>query len=170
MDSDVFKFVTEGVILTIISTFGFVGNAMSVNVLTRTATGLRQLEYFNFSRKYYLKSYKILRLFLYILHIWYILFCSGGLSGGSSFSNLLRGLAAFDALFLFSAILLFGLPNISTWYNENVFVGGICIVRVLFGLIHTFRTGSVFMTLAVTIERFNGIVFPFRHFSCKKFH
>ena len=36
-----FKFVTEGVILTIVSTFGFIGNAMSVIVLTRTATGLR---------------------------------------------------------------------------------------------------------------------------------
>jgi hypothetical protein len=41
MDGDMFRFVTEGVILTIVSTFGFIGNAMSVIVLTRTATGLR---------------------------------------------------------------------------------------------------------------------------------
>ena len=93
----------------------------------------------------------------------------GGLSSGASFSNLLRGLAAFDALFLLAAILSFGLPNISTWYTTNVFMGGLCIMRVLFGLIHTFRIGSVYMTLAVTFERFHAIIFPLRHFSMKKF-
>ena len=97
------------------------------------------------------------------------LFCSGGLSSGASFSNLLRGLAAFDALFLFAAILSFGLPVLSDWYIENVFMGGLCIMRVLFGLIHTFRIGSVYMTLAVTFERFHAIIFPLRHFSMKKF-
>ena len=38
---DMFKYLTEGVILTLVSTFGFIGNTMSVIVLTRTATGLR---------------------------------------------------------------------------------------------------------------------------------
>ena len=42
-------------------------------------------------------------------------------------------------------------------------------MRVLFGLIHTFRIGSVYMTLAVTFERFHAIIFPLRHFSMKKF-
>ena len=37
----VFRFIIEGVILTIISTFGFIGNTMSVIVLTRTSSGLR---------------------------------------------------------------------------------------------------------------------------------
>ena len=93
----------------------------------------------------------------------------GGLSSGASFSNLLRGLAAFDALFLLAAILSFGLPELSTWYLNNVFLGGVCIMRFLFGLIHTFRIGSVYMTLSVTFERFHAIIFPLRHFSMKKF-
>ena len=42
-------------------------------------------------------------------------------------------------------------------------------MRALFGLIHTFRIGSVYMTLAVTFERFHAIIFPLRHFSWKKF-
>ena len=96
-------------------------------------------------------------------------FFSGGLSSGASFSNLLRGLAAFDALFLLAAILSFGLPTMSSWYTTNVFLGGLCIMRVLFGLIHTFRIGSVYMTLAVTFERFHAIIFPLRHFVWKKF-
>ena len=95
--------------------------------------------------------------------------CSGGLSSGASFSNLLRGLAAFDALFLLAAILSFDLPVMSTWYTSNVFLGGLCIMRIMFGLIHTFRIGSVYMTLAVTFERFHAIIFPLRHFSWKKF-
>ena len=96
-------------------------------------------------------------------------FFSGGLSSGSSFSKLLRGLAAFDALFLLAAILSFGLNQLSPWYTNNVFLGGLCIMRVLFGLIHTFRIGSVYMTLAVTFERFHAIIFPLRHFVWKKF-
>ena len=96
-------------------------------------------------------------------------FFSGGLSSGSSFSKLLRGLAAFDALFLLAAILSFGLNQLSPWYTNNVFLGGLCIMRVLFGLILTFRIGSVYMTLAVTFERFHAIIFPLRHFVWKKF-
>ena len=83
-----FKFVTEGVLLTVVSTFGFVGNTMSVIVLTRRATSV------------------------------------GGLSGfsGASFSNLLRGLATFDALFLLTMILSFGLHNLSSWYTKVIII------------------------------------------------
>ena len=74
--------------------------------------------------------------------------------------RLLRGLAIFDALFLFAAILSFGLPTLSQWFNDEIFMR---IMATLFGLLHTFRTGSVYVTLAVTFERFYSIVCPFRH-------
>jgi hypothetical protein len=86
--------------------------------------------------------------------------------GGASFSKLLRGLATFDALFLFIAIISFGFPQLSRWYNKNVFL---YIMPVIFGLLHTFRVGSVYVTLAVTFERFHAIICPLKHFFWKKY-
>ena len=74
--------------------------------------------------------------------------------------RLLRGLATFDLLFLLVAILAFGLPNLSSWYEENVFMR---IMAWSFGFAHTFRVGSVYVTLAVTFERFWAIIFPLKH-------
>ena len=75
------------------------------------------------------------------------------------FSNILMGLASFDALFLICAIVTFGLPTVSEWYQQNIFF---TIMPVCYGLTHTARVGSVFATLSVTLERFFAIVFPFR--------
>ena len=125
---DIFRFVTEGILLTIISTFGLVGNCMSIIVLTRASGVVRQ--------------------------------------GGASFSKLLRGLATFDALFLFIAIISFGFPQLSHWYTRHVFL---YIMPVVFGLLHTFRVGSVYVTLAVTFERFHAIICPLKHFFWKKY-
>jgi len=83
-----------------------------------------------------------------------------------SFSNLLCGLATFDALFLSIAITSFGLPELSDWYNRAVFQP---IMPIVFGLLHTFRVGSVYVTLAVTFERFHAIICPLKHFSWKKY-
>ena len=84
-----------GVALTAVSTFGIVGNTMSVIVLTRKrvrgssgsggGTGVRR----------------------------------GG--NEASFSSLLRGLATFDALFLITAVLSFGLPKLSPWFRKYLF-------------------------------------------------
>ena len=86
-------FYGEGVLLTVVCSFGLVGNVMSIIVLTRSMN----------SR-------------------------SGGNSAGpssaagsQSFSNLLRGLATFDALFLLVAIMSFGLPKMSTFYVKHIF-------------------------------------------------
>lgn len=87
-------------------------------------------------------------------------------SNGNSFSKLLSGLATFDALFLFLAITSFGLPVLSEWYSEILFLP---ITPVAFGLLHTFRVGSVYMLLAVTVERFYAILFPFKRFRWKKY-
>ena len=75
------------------------------------------------------------------------------------FSNILMGLASFDALFLVCAIMTFGLPTVSSWYKKNVFLK---IMPVSYGLTHLARVGSVFATLSVTLERFFAIVFPFK--------
>ena len=116
------------------------------------------------------------------------------ISGGTSFTNLLRGLASFDALFLTVAIMSFGLPKISPYYFEHIFqhimVIGIWLHLVIcflilksswnlnplffiiisvYGLLHTFRVGSVYVTLAVTFERFHAIICPLRHFKWKKY-
>ena len=66
----------------------------------------------------------------------------------------------FDALFLLAAIMSFGLPTLSVWFNDVVFMRA---MATLFGLLHTFRTGSVYITLGVTFERFYSIVCPFKH-------
>ena len=39
----------------------------------------------------------------------------------------------------------------------------------VYGLLHTFRVGSVYVTLAVTFERFHAIICPLRHFKWKKY-
>lgn len=121
-NKDAFSFYTEGIVLTAVSLFGLVGNAMSIPVLVRAKQ------------------------------------CR-------SFSNLLKGLACFDALFLLAAILVFGLPKLSAWYDRQILVH---FISVGFGLIHTFRVGSVFVTTAVSVERFCAIVHPLKHFGCKR--
>ena len=86
--------------------------------------------------------------------------------GGASFSKLLRGLATFDALFLLIAIISFGFPQLSRWYSRNIFL---YIMPIVFGMLHTFRVGSVYVTLAVTFERFHAIICPLKHFAWKKY-
>ena len=125
---DIFRFVTEGILLTAVSVFGLVGNCMSIIVLTRASGVVRQ--------------------------------------GGASFSKLLRGLATFDALFLLIAIISFGFPQLSRWYSRNIFL---YIMPIVFGMLHTFRVGSVYVTLAVTFERFHAIICPLKHFAWKKY-
>ena len=38
---------------------------------------------------------------------------------------------------------------------------------ILHGLIHTARTGSVYVTIAVTVERYFGVVHPTKEFKMK---
>ena len=61
------------------------------------------------------------------------------ISGGTSFTNLLRGLASFDALFLTVAIMSFGLPKISPYYFEHIFQHIMVI-----GIVSLFTFGNLF--------------------------
>ena len=51
------------------------------------------------------------------------------------------------------------MPQLSKWFRQNLF--SYCM-RVNYGLMHTFRVGSVYVTLAVTFERFHAIIFPLK--------
>jgi hypothetical protein len=42
------------------------------------------------------------------------------------------------------------------------------IIHILHGLTHTARTGSVYITMAITIERYFATVHPFKRFEAKK--
>jgi len=83
-----------------------------------------------------------------------------------TFSNILTGLATFDALFLILAIVTFGLPIIAGDVYRKILYPP--ITPICYGLVHTFRVGSAFATLSVTVERFFAIVFPLRDFRCIK--
>ena len=83
------------------------------------------------------------------------------------FYRFLRALACFDALFLTSAILAFGLPRLLTGFSETFFF--VQMMGPLFGCIHIFRTGVVYCTLAVTYERFQSVVRPLGEFRHKKY-
>ena len=84
-------FYGEGVLLTAVSTFGLVGNVMSIIVLTRSMNSRASSG------------------------------PSSAAGSSQSFSNLLRGLATFDALFLLVAIMSFGMPKMSGFYLKHIF-------------------------------------------------
>lgn len=87
-------------------------------------------------------------------------------SARETFSNHLRGLAIFDTCFLFMALLNMGLPKLWPWYQEGLFMD---LINVLFGLLHTFRVGSVCFTVSVNVERLCVIVFPLKRCAWKRY-
>jgi hypothetical protein len=73
---------------------------------------------------------------------------------------LLKNNTGYDALFLVTAIATFGLPKIVPGYPQHTIY--MSLLPICYGLVHTFRVGSVFSTLSVTLERFFAIVFPLK--------
>ena len=63
-------------------------------------------------------------------------------------------------------ISIFGLPEISHWYANKIYV---YIMPLGYGLAHVGRVGSVFVTVSVTIERYLAIVHPLQQFRGKKY-
>lgn len=68
-------------------------------------------------------------------------------------------LAFFDMMFLALAFLTLGLPNLSQHYRQTLFLD---FINPLFGLLHTFRVGSVCITVCLNIQRVFGLVFTHR--------
>ena len=95
---------------------------------------------------------------LYLQRFEYLFFISRSLQHNTE---------CFTGLFLSqSAIMSFGLPRLSINYLKHVFNP---IMIFAYGFLHTFRVGSVYVTLAVTFERFHAIICPLRHFKRKKY-
>ena len=88
----------------------------------------------------------------YICYIIYFLYC--------------LGLSIFDMLYLIIGLSIFGLPELSQAYKDQVYI---YIMPVGYGLGHIGRVGSVFVTVSVTIERYFAIVHPLKHFRGKKY-
>ena len=76
------------------------------------------------------------------------------------------GLSIFDMLYLIIGISIFGLPEMSQWYKERVYI---YIMPFGYGLGHIGRVGSVFVTVSVTIERYFAICHPLKHLRGKKY-
>ena len=83
----------------------------------------------------------------------------------SPFHMLLVYLSLFDIVYLLTSQAIFGFPTISLWYEHAVYP---VILPVCFGIGHTGRVGSVYLTLSVTIERYFAIVHPLRHVGWKR--
>jgi len=84
----------------------------------------------------------------------------------NSFSTLLAVLAVCDVTFLAVAVLLLGLPHLWEWYKTVAFV---YVAPMAFGMLGVARTGSVYLTMSVTLERYFAIVRPLAVFRIKKF-
>merc|ERR1712223_1980658 len=118
-----FTFIIEGVLLSIVSALGVVGNVVAIFILSKPVMK-------------------------------------------GSFSSLLIGLSIFDMLYLIIGLSIFGLPELSQSYKDQVYI---YIMPVGYGLGHIGRVGSVFVTVSVTIERYFAIVHPLKHFRGKKY-
>ena len=64
--------------------------------------------------------------------------------------DVLCALAYFDILFLCCTFLLFSLPHWTEFYSASVFP---FTAPVLFPLTNTFMTASIYMTVAVAVNR-----------------
>lgn len=140
-----FEFITVGLLLTVISIFGLVGNIVAIIVLSRPAMkgSFSSLLIGNLCCQE-----PFLRTSLTFIF------------------SLASGLSSFDLLYLAIGIAIFGLPALSKDYHD-LFLP--FIMPIGFGVGHVGRVGSVFVTMSVTIERYFAIVHPLKHFSGKRY-
>jgi len=75
-----------------------------------------------------------------------------------SFHNLLLLLSVFDTLYLITSVSIFGIPSIS---KEFVGTFHLLSLPVILPLIHIGTVGSIFTTLALSIERYLTVAHPF---------
>jgi hypothetical protein len=76
-----------------------------------------------------------------------------------SFANLLKCLSVFDSLFLCCILLQYSLPALSDSYLTWVLPH---ITPFTLPVIHITLTGSVYTVVAVAVERFITVCFPFK--------
>jgi len=75
------------------------------------------------------------------------------------FHFLMLWLALFDSLYIINSILLFGIPSLySDIYAENWYG---YLVPIMLPLAQIGLTGSIYLTVAISIERYTTVVHPF---------
>lgn len=83
----------------------------------------------------------------------------------SSINCCLIGLTSFDSIVTTTSILMFGLPELCeytqtmAWYTQGIYQ---LITPIIFPLALIAQTGSVYLTVTVTIERYIAICRPLR--------
>ena len=125
-DLTLFKFIVNGLLMSLIGLFGFIGNLLCIIIL------------FRLQRR-----------------------------STSSTNVILIALAIFDVIVVVLPIFKIGIPAIceylkdqySCYYTDNIAPR---IFFVLYGLSNIALTGSAYCTLAVTVERYIAICWPFK--------
>ncbi|XP_068219857.1 FMRFamide receptor-like isoform X1 [Palaemon carinicauda] len=119
--SPLFRFVVQGLLLTLIGLFGLAGNIISIVILYR-------------------------------------------LNMRSSINCCLLGLTTFDLLVIITSALSFGLLEIGLYTNSiSWYVNGLLeAMPTVFPLGIIARTGSIYLTLILTVERYVAVCLPFR--------
>ncbi len=82
----------------------------------------------------------------------------------------LTALAVFDTCLLITAILIYSVEYVIEYMdNFQMYVAWLTYLRFCFALSHISQTGSVYITVAVTIERFLAVCHPSRaRYACTK--
>ncbi|XP_068219862.1 FMRFamide receptor-like [Palaemon carinicauda] len=120
-NDSLFRFVVQGLLLTLIGLFGLAGNIISIVILYR-------------------------------------------LNMRSSINCCLLGLTTFDLLVIITSVLSFGLLEIGL-YTKSIswYVNGLLeAMPTVFPLGIIARTGSIYLTLILTVERYVAVCLPFR--------
>ncbi|XP_067650873.1 FMRFamide receptor-like [Haliotis asinina] len=82
--------------------------------------------------------------------------------GSASVCRLLVGLAVYDTIFLFSHGLAGNLPHVLHHMGIQLGSAGAVMFSIFYPLLHMSRTGSVYTTVMVTVERCVAVVKPLK--------
>ena len=75
------------------------------------------------------------------------------------------GLASFDSILILTSILMFGLPAVhayTTWFSDYFYNVFPYITPVVYPVGMIAQTGSVYLTMCVTVERYVAVCLPLR--------
>ena len=82
-----------------------------------------------------------------------------------NFHALMLSLAAFDLMYILASILLFSIPQFSNNYKESAVY--YYILPWVLPLAQIGLTGSIYFTMAITVERYVTVCWPFYRYEMK---